>query len=105
MKFSITYIDATGELRTAKSDDIPAKIAKHLVATINLLESFETEMTTVIQTSELSEEDVAKINMYDALRELGVDSWEGWDLAVERYQEMTSDSEPAPEHDATAEAA
>jgi len=96
MKFSITYLASSGDLRTVRSEDVPATIAKHLIATINLLEAFTADTTTTIVTSEMSEEDVAKINMYDALREMGVDNWEGWDLAVQHYQEMTGEVEAEP---------
>src|SRR2546427_186662 len=90
MKFSITYLASTNDLRTVRSEDVPATIAKHLIATISLLEAFESDTTTPIVTTKMSEKDVAKINMYDALRAMGVENWEGWDLAAPHYEEMPS---------------
>src|SRR2546427_700133 len=90
MKFSITYLASTNDLRTVRSEDVPATIAKHLIATISLLEAFESDTPTPIVTPEMSEKDVAKTKMYDALRAMGVENWEGWDLAVPHYEKMPS---------------
>lgn len=91
LTFVLTFVDpATSALRTVHSSDIPDKLIRHISAAVSLISDIEDDLRPVINMSGLTEDQINDLNFLEALKAAGVDNWEGYDNAVEIFNEMTS---------------
>lgn len=108
MKFIIVVDQSShgleAPLTSVSSEDIPAKLRRHLELAISMALDFEAEAPSLvpqISVGGISPEDQSRLQLLDALEAWGVDNWEGYSEAhKEAFPEEHEDEDEASVGDA-----